>query len=233
MGFIRWIVYFLNAVVLITLGILLVAYEKKDIYDMFDQVYQQFLGRVPEGIPYRQLFGAFIALVGIGFFVTLFSGRRKPRTVSFAGTHGDVTISLEPVEATLERVATKLPEVRNIDVQLRQMEGQGRVKVNADAVLVKNADDDARLITARVNNYLQVHTRKILGLQDVEVALTVRRFVMNMKSVKPEPLMLEGPAGVAAEDKRAKPEAGAEVDAVSAELMDSELEIDRSDSSRA
>ena len=118
---------------------------------------------------------------------------KKERAISFTGMHGPVTIELEHVESTLERVATKLPEVRRATIKLEPTDSPGRACVVANVELLKNAEDDARMVTARVQHYIQVHTKRILGLNDVDVRLNVKRFVMNMKTVKPEPLLLEGP----------------------------------------
>ena len=197
MGFIRGVFRFIIAVLIIAVGVLCIMFEKQEIITNADNYYHQFIEWAPEipveGITYRQIFGAVIVLIGLTLAWFVLVPKRRPRSVTFTGTHGEVTIELEPVEATLERVAMKLPEVKNITVQLKPLEGNGRIQVNAIAILAKNADDDARMVTARVHNFLQIHTRKIVGLQEVDAKLTVKKFNMNMKSVKPEPLLLEAP----------------------------------------
>ena len=85
----------------------------------------------------------------------------------------------------------KLPEVKNISIALSPTKDDGGILVEAVAILEKSADDDARMITARIHNFLQIHTRKIVGLQDVEAKLTIKRWLMKMKTVKIEPLLLE------------------------------------------
>lgn len=197
MGFIRGVFRFIVAVLIIAVGILLVMYDKQEIFTHADDLYERFLVEVPEipveYVTYRQIFGGAIASIGLILVWLVVVPKRRPRSVTFTGTHGEVTIELEPVEATLERIAMKLPEVKNISIQLKPLEGNGRIQVNAIAILSKNADDDARMVTARVHNFLQIHTRKIVGLQEVDAKLTVKKFNMNMKTFKPEPLLLDAP----------------------------------------
>ena len=142
---------------------------------------------------YRQIGGIAIAVLALLAWIPRFKKRLKEREISFVGTHGEVTIALEPVESTLVRVVSKLPEVRNISIKIKTMEGPGSVRVLATAILRKDGDSDVRLLTARVNSYIQAHTKKILGMDEVLVKLKVKRFDMNMKTVKPEPLLLEAP----------------------------------------
>lgn len=157
------------------------------------QLWETAIAYLPDNDLYRQIVGVAIGVVALLAMVPRLPKRRKDREISFEGSHGEVTIELEPVESTLERVVGKLAEVKSISIRLKPLDGPGRVRVLANAVLLKDAEGDARLITARVNNYIQVHTRKILGLQDVDVKLKVRKFVVNMKTVKTEPLLLEAP----------------------------------------
>ena len=110
----------------------------------------------------------------------------------------------------------------------------GRACVIANVELLKNADDDARLVTARVQHYIQLHTKKILGLNDVDVRLNVKRFKMIMKTLKLEPLLLEGPlataAGIgameaAAADVEERTDTGVEEETVEVGAGDSEDEL--------
>ena len=123
---------------------------------------------------------------------------RKENNITFAGNHGEVTVDLEPVERTLETVIQRLHEVKRVhDVRLKPIgnkkEPKNKVQATVYVSLIKDANADARRITERVNSFIQSHTRRILGIQDVEVKLNVRRWVMNMKTVKPEPLLLTAP----------------------------------------
>jgi hypothetical protein len=195
MALLRGMYRLFTATCLIAIGVLVYAFSMEELVAKGTVYFDQMLDTAPP-IPfgefaYRHAIGAFLALYGfIKFWMALVPNSR-PRTVTFSGTHGDVTIELEPVESTLQRVAMKLPEVKNISLQLKPLDGDGRILVDAVAILAKNADDDARMITARIHNFLKIHTRKIVGLQHVEAKLTVKRWHMKMKTVKVEPLLLE------------------------------------------
>lgn len=205
----------LLAVAMLTFGILLIPFRLDELYGYIDGYYEQFLELFPEDVPVREIVGGAIAAVGLIIMLSMIFGRKKVRSISFTGMHGPVTIELEHVESTLERVAMKLPEVRRATVKLEPTDSPGRACVVANVELLKNADDEARMITARVQHYIQVHTKRILGLNDVDVRLIVKRFVMNMKTVKPEPLLLEGPFAAAAGLDAIETGAAAEVDAES------------------
>ena len=195
MGFLRGICRLILAALLVAVGVSIYLYSITDIVAFCNGYYDQFVAQAPvipvEGVTYRHIIGGVIGLYGL---IKLWMGltpKHKPRSVTFTGTHGDVTIELEPVESTLQRVAMKLPEVKNISITLSPTADDGGILVEAVAILEKSADDDARMITARIHNFLQIHTRKIVGLQDVEAKLTIKRWLMKMKTVTIEPLLLE------------------------------------------
>jgi hypothetical protein len=185
-------------VFLLLFGVLLVMYEKKIIYREFDRIYQQFRDQAPEFDYYRESFGGVMVALGIVFVVfqwTQWLRRRNERSISFTGTQGEVTIDLEPVESTLEKVALRLPEVQHIKIVMKPLKGTDQVLVDAIAILKKDPEDDARMVTARVQNFLKIHASKITGLQEVVAKLRVKRWRMSVKSLKPEPLLLQAPDG--------------------------------------
>lgn len=207
MDFIRGVFRLIFALLIVAVGVVLVIFDKTEIMIYADDYYEQLLLEIPEipevwHITYRQVLGGAITFVGVIWALLIVIPRGRTRSVTFEGTHGEVTVELEPVEATLERIALKLPEVKNISIQLKPLEGDGRIQVLAVAILAKSADDDARMVTARIHNFLQIHTRKITGLRDIEAKLRVKRFIMNMKSVKPEPLLLDAPDESAAKARK-------------------------------
>ncbi len=193
----------LTSALLLAFGIALFFRTKHEIwqesYRQVDAVWKNVLQNLPAGVEYRYIVAVFIALAGFLALCSLFiRGKNRRRSISFLGAHGEVTIELEHVEGTLEKVALKLPEVRDVAIRLEPTEARSRVLVLAQAILLKDADVEAKQVTDRVQEYLRLHTQKILGVQEVDVRLTVRKFHMNMKTLKPMPLLLSGPENAAA-----------------------------------
>lgn len=210
MGFIRGVIKLVGVVMtlltsalLLSFGIALIFYNKFEInryvYDQVDIAWKNLISYLPEQYSYRFAPAILIALAGLMVLMSLFiRGRRKRRSISFLGAHGEVTIELENVEGTLENVAQKLPDVVDMAIRLEPTEARSRVLILAQAVLKKDADIEARQVTDRVQEFLRLHAQKILGVQEVDVRLTVRKFQLNMKSIKPMPLLLSGPDNAAA-----------------------------------
>ena len=179
---------------LISGGLLLYRYSVSDLYELFIDLPIPDYDLLRQNTDlFRQIGGITLAVLAFLAFLPRGLRRRSSNEVSFAGAHGEVTIQLDHVESTLEKVVGKLPEVKTIALRVRPLDGPGRVQVTASAILMKDANGDARQITARVSGYIQIHTRKILGLEDVVVRLKVRRMLVNLRSLKPEPLLLEAP----------------------------------------
>ena len=189
---------FTLAVLMMVFGIFLIFLPFDEVYGFVHHYYLLLVEQFPEDAPVRESVAGAIALIGLIIVLPMILGRKKERAISFTGMHGPVNIELKYVESTLEKVAGKLPEVIKAKITLEPTDSPGRACVLATVELYKNADDDARMITARVQHYIQVHTKKILGLNDVDVRLTVKRFKMKMKTLKVEPLLLEGPLAAAA-----------------------------------
>lgn len=189
---------FILAILMMVFGVLLVFFPFLEIYDFIHGYYLRFLEQFPAEAPVREIAAAVGAILGLIIVSPVLFRRKKKRAISFTGMHGPVSIHLDHVESTLERVAMKLPEVRRATIKLEPTDSPGRASVTATVELLKNADDDARMVTARVQHYIKIHTKKILGLNDVDVRLDVTRIIMKMKTVKPETLLIEGPLAVAA-----------------------------------
>lgn len=199
MRFVNWLCRFIVFVGLVAAAVAGFLFARDELWENFIAGYDTFkaLLQIPEGTPFRQILGGIFALLAAGLLWTLIPRNwfSREREISFSGSHGEVSISLEPVEATLNRVVQKLPDVKWIELNIIPQEGMNKVRVVGKAILYKDADSDARMVTARVLNFITLHTRKILGVSNIEPKIKVKRWVMKMKTVKPEPLLLEGPEG--------------------------------------
>jgi len=150
---------------------------------------------LPDNDLYRQILAAIVGTAIFLSFLPLWPKRGpKERTFAFQGTHGEVTIELEPVEDTLERVLGKLPEVKWVTIRI---EPQGASADGID-VFVKGSfrredSSDIRHTSAWIQSFVKSRTQRMLGVQNVDVKLHLKNQPTNMKSVQPEPLMLEAP----------------------------------------
>ena len=185
---IHLLIKFVWTSVMLAAGVLLSMYPIGELYEEFARL----VSKVGYPECARPAIGSIIAALALLALLPLYPKRRKRKSISFEGTHGEVTIEVHPVESTLERVTSRLKEVKSIRIRIKPLEGQA-VRVTATAILLKDGDGDARQVTARVNSYIQAHTRKILGVPDVEVKLKVDRFIINMKTLDPNRLLLEAP----------------------------------------
>lgn len=199
MRFVNWLCRLVVFVGLVACAVAGFLYSRDQLWENFIAGYDAFktLLQIPEGTPVRQIIATIFAIIAAALLWTLIPRNwwHREREISFSGSHGEVSISLEPVEATLNRVVQKLPDVKWIELQIIPQEGMNKVRVVGKAILYKDADSDARMVTARVLNFITLHTRKILGVSNIEPKIKVKRWVMKMKTVKPEPLLLEGPEG--------------------------------------
>lgn len=183
----HWLIKLVFSAAIIAGGVLVYMYPVSELWG-------EFTSRAAEPNELlRQIGGGIIAGVALIAFLPLWPKRKRGKEITFEGTHGEVTVQLEPVEKVMVNVVEKLPEVKQVDITIKPTDEPGQVVVEAVGVLYKDGNGDARQITARVNSFIQGHTRKILGLQDIKVKFRVTRWLMRMKTIKPGPLLLEAP----------------------------------------
>lgn len=171
---------------IIASGVVLYLYSVSEVYEVI-------VTHVPDDDMLRQILGGCVAAIAFLTLLPRAPRQRKVTEITFTNVHGQVTIGIEPVERDLQRVVSKLREVKVIALKVKPLEGNNRVRIDARATLYKDAEADARLVTARVNSFMKTHAQKFLGLQDVEVRIKVDRFIVNMKTLKAEPLLLTAP----------------------------------------
>lgn len=206
--------YFLSLCLLVAGATLCVMWFKPHLYTLLIHLFKT---RV--WVPYGVAVGAGCVLLGLIGLLPLTRRKKGKKTISFAGTHGDVTIELDSVEATLNRMVNKLEEVQKVWVRVTPSEDNRRAYVKADAVIVKrSAGESTSAITQRVVDYLNDTAVNILGVEDVtKVDLNVRKILVDAKllSKAPEPAAAQGDADAEPEVEpaveRVAPEAAATV----------------------
>ena len=114
------------------------------------------------------ILGGLIFLVGFLGLLPLMKPKRIKSTISFSGSHGEVTIQLDSVEATLARVVSKMPFVKKIWVRVIPSEDNHRAHVSADVWIYKNAEStSAREITNAIMEHLMDTAVNILGVEEI------------------------------------------------------------------
>jgi len=131
------------------------------------------------GLILGSVLGGLIFLVGFMGLLPVMKPKRSKNTISFSGSHGEVTIELDSVEATLARVVNKMPVVKKIWVRVTPSEDNHRAHVSADVWIYKNADNSsAREITNRIMDHLMDTAVNILGVEEITaVDVNVRGIV--------------------------------------------------------
>ncbi len=137
-----------------------------------------------------------LLLITLGI-VTLLPQRFREgavKTISYPGTHGNVIIQLDSVEANLNRMMSKLPEVKWISVEVDPDEDNGKAKVLAAVKLLKGPGESARETANRVSDRLADTAANLLGVDDItHVDLTVRGIALQgapaktREKTEPEP----------------------------------------------
>jgi len=146
-------------------------------------------------IPWGAVFGAAAAVAGLLALLPLKRPRRN-NTITFPGSHGNVTLQLDSVEATLSRVVGKLPEVKKINVRVTPSEDNRRAQVTADVWMYKTSGPaGARELANRISDYLADTAVNILGVEDVtNVNLNVRGVIVDPSKTTPETVPHFAPA---------------------------------------
>ncbi len=147
-------------------GALLIAMRLND--NVYNRV-ESLFGMIPRYVWTEMgiVVGSVLIIIGLlGMFPT--KKRKRKNVITFPGTQGQITIELAPVEATLNRVVSKMPEVKKISVTVTPSEDNLRAQVDADVWIYKGAETaGAREITNRIENHLKDTAVNILGVEDV------------------------------------------------------------------
>lgn len=124
--------------------------------------------------------GLAMLLVGLYGFVPKLRGRKASFT--YQSSAGEVTIQLDTVERSLQRVLSKMAEIRKVRVQLSPASGGKAVQVRAWATLLKPERISARATTERVHRFIEITAKEHLGLEELAPIALCVDFEMNPKA---------------------------------------------------
>jgi len=165
--------------------------------------------------PYGLVLGVVLIVLGFVGLLPVSAPKRIRNTISFSGTHGDVLIELDSVEANLGRVVSKMPEVKKIKVKVTPSEDSHRAVVHSDVLMYKGASgDSAREIANRIADHLMDVAVNILGVEEVtKVDLNVRDIIIDanqllLAQARPSPVSPEPVAAAPIEAAAATPQEG-------------------------
>lgn len=150
-------------------------------------------GRVTEftGIYWDQLapvVGALFLLLGLLGLLPL-SRKKRPSTISFPGEYGEVTIHLDSIEATLNRIVSKMPEVKKISVRLIPSEDNRRAEVTGSLWIYKGSEAvGVSEIVGKVQKHLRDTAINILGVEEIVMGkLDVPGIIVSASTAKAAP----------------------------------------------
>jgi len=189
----------------LAIGVVLIGFRKSDIME-WGWAYA--IVRGLDGRYIHIAIGAALTLIGLLALLPLMRLRRKDKVIRFPGTHGEVVIQLDSVEASLNRVIGKVSGVKKISVNVVPTEDASKVRIAANVWLYKDAGSSARGLADRISESIGTTAANILGLEEVAVVdLNVRGIVLDSDQMRTPAPQAPAPSvePVQAEPERPEP----------------------------
>ena len=118
--------------------------------------------------------GATVAVIGFLTFLPLARKRHLANAITFRGQHGPITIQLSPIESTLNRAISNVPEVKKVSIKLHPDDRGKRVSIYAEATLQKTLSTGTSEMFDRVQSQIRSSATHILGKNEIaDVTLVV------------------------------------------------------------
>jgi uncharacterized alkaline shock family protein YloU len=163
------------------LGLLVLAEGVLLIFYGFDQLYRRSIEIIPSSDYFRLAVAVLLIFIGLVVVLPLFPQRRK-KVISFPGTHGRVDIRLDAVESSLHRVTGKMREVKKVNLTLTPIEDNRSVRIKAGLSIFKSSDEDVRELTERIQDKIRTTAANILGIEDIEVNVSIQNIIVEPPS---------------------------------------------------
>ncbi|HUW60777.1 MAG TPA: alkaline shock response membrane anchor protein AmaP [Candidatus Bathyarchaeia archaeon] len=183
MRIVHIVVFKLLSLVVLAAGVLLVA--------MYFQVplYERVIAFVDERwVQLAPVGGSLLFILGLLGLLPL-SRKKRRNTISFPGEYGEVTIHLDSIEATLNRIVSKMPEVKKISVRLIPSEDNRRAEVTGSLWIYKGSEAaGVSEIVGKVQKHLRDTAINILGVEEIVMGkLDVPGIIVSVTPAQPAP----------------------------------------------
>ena len=183
MRIVHIVVFKLLSLVVLAAGVLLVAmYFQAPLYEQVTA----FIGE--RWAQLAPVAGALLFILGLLGLLPL-SRKKRPNTISFPGEYGEVTIHLDSIEATLNRIVSKMPEVKKISVRLIPSEDSRRAEVTGSLWIYKGSEAaGVSEIVGKVQKHLRDTAINILGVEEIVMGkLDIPGIIVSVTPAKPAP----------------------------------------------
>ena len=133
----------------------------------------------------KVLVGTLLFLLGLYGLLPRIPGRRGLHKISFDGPHGPVEIQLDPVEASLNRIIGKLPEIKKAKILVTPGEDGRVVSISAKVILLKQPGYTSRQTAMGVSDHIASAATEQLGLEDIaSIQLNIAGIQVDPKAAK-------------------------------------------------
>ena len=132
--------------------------------------------------------GALLFILGLLGLLPL-SRTKRLNTISFPGEYGEVTIHLDSIEATLNRIVSKMPEVKKLQVHLIPSEDNRRAEVTGKLWIYKGSEAvGVSEIIGKIQKHLRDTAVNILGVDEIVMGkLDVPGIIVSATAPKQAP----------------------------------------------
>ncbi len=145
---------------LAVMGVVLIMYAPSKLYDTL-------VLPMPDTPLARIIGGALLALLGLAALVPLPNRLVSAKSITFSDDMGTDVVHLAPLERTLTKEVSALPEVKRAEVFLSPTSDRRSVDVRAEVVLRKSPQVSSSAIRVRLKNFLLTQARELLGTDEV------------------------------------------------------------------
>jgi len=171
----KWTFRVLCAAV-VAVGVVFIIFDLHVVYDFAINV-------LPDDDALRMgLALAAVAVGVIGIGMTLINRTSNSRKIEFQSRHGYIVIELDSVQTSLQKAMSKLPEIKNISLRVFPADNDRKVRIVADAVVIKPPGAGIRETASNLEDKLADAAKRMLGVDDIaSLDLNISRVLMNVK----------------------------------------------------